>query len=327
MKYRKFGSLDWNVSEIGLGCWQIGADWGEVREDKAKEVLKSSFENGVNFFDTADVYGMGRSEKFVGEFIKSVSERIYVATKAGRQINPHVAEGYYNKELMESYVDQSLSNLNVETIDLLQMHCPPTEVYSSDHTFDMLDHLVSKGKIQHYGFSVQTVDEALACIKRPNTKSIQVIFNIFRQKPAEKLFEIAKEKKVAIIVRVPLASGLLTGKFSKDSSFAPDDHRNYNINGDAFDVGETFSGVNFNKALDAVEDLKNILPTEITLSQLSLRWILMHDAVSVVIPGAKNKDHVNLNTSSSNINDISSLMDKISNIYTEYFFDDVHHRW
>jgi aryl-alcohol dehydrogenase-like predicted oxidoreductase len=327
MKYRKFGSLDWNVSEIGLGCWQIGADWGEVREDKAKEVLKSSFENGVNFFDTADVYGMGRSEKFVGEFIKSVSERIYVATKAGRQINPHVAEGYYNKELMESYVDQSLSNLNVETIDLLQMHCPPTEVYSSDHTFDMLDHLVSKGKIQHYGFSVQTVDEALACIKRPNTKSIQVIFNIFRQKPAEKLFEIAKEKKVAIIVRVPLASGLLTGKFSKDSSFAPDDHRNYNINGDAFDVGETFSGVNFNKALDAVEDLKNILPTDITLSQLSLRWILMHDAVSVVIPGAKNKDHVNLNTSSSNINEISSLMDKISNIYTEYFFDDVHHRW
>ena len=327
MKYRKFGSLDWNVSEIGLGCWQIGADWGEVSEDKAKEVLKSSFENGVNFFDTADVYGMGRSEKFVGDFLKSVSERIYVATKAGRQINPHVAEGYYNKELMESYVDQSLSNLNVETIDLLQMHCPPTEVYSSDHTFDMLDHLVSKGKIQHYGFSVQTVDEALACIKRPNTKSIQVIFNIFRQKPAEKLFEIAKEKKVAIIVRVPLASGLLTGKFSKDSSFAPDDHRNYNINGDAFDVGETFSGVNFNKALDAVEDLKNILPTDITLSQLSLRWILMHDAVTVVIPGAKNKDHVNLNTSSSNINEISSLMDKISNIYTEYFFDDVHHRW
>ena len=327
MKYRKFGSLDWNVSEIGLGCWQIGADWGNVSEEKANEVLQSSFENGVNFFDTADVYGDGRSEKLVGNFINSISERIYVATKAGRRINPHVANGYYDNDLMESFVDRSLSNLNIETIDLLQMHCPPTEVYSSDHTFDMLDHLVSKGKIQHYGFSVQTVDEALACIKRPNTKSIQVIFNIFRQKPAEKLYEIAKEKKVAIIVRVPLASGLLTGKFSKDSSFAPDDHRNYNINGDAFDVGETFSGVNFNKALDAVEDLKNILPTDITLSQLSLRWILMHDAVSVVIPGAKNKDHVNLNTSSSNINEISSLMEKISNIYTEYFFDDVHHRW
>ena len=270
---------------------------------------------------------MGRSEKFVGEFIKSVSERIYVATKAGRQINPHVAEGYYDKALMESYVDQSLSNLNVETIDLLQMHCPPTEVYSSDKTFEMLDYLVSKGKIQNYGFSVQTVDEALECIKRPNTKSIQVIFNIFRQKPAEELFKIAKEKEIAIIVRVPLASGLLTGKFNKDSSFAPDDHRNYNINGDAFDVGETFSGVNFTKALEAVDDLKNILPDGITLSQLSLKWILMHDAVSIVIPGAKNKEHVSLNTSSSQIEDISSLMNQINSVYTKYFYDDVHHRW
>ena len=326
MKYRKFGSLEWNVSEIGLGCWQIGADWGNVSEKKANEVLKSSFENGVNFFDTADVYGMGRSEKFVGDFLKSVSDRIYVATKAGRQINPHVAKGYYDKDLMESYVDQSLSNLKVETIDLLQMHCPPTEVYSSDNTFEMLDYLVSKGKIQNYGFSVQTVDEALECIKRPNTKSIQVIFNIFRQKPAEKLFKIAKEKKVAIIVRVPLASGLLTGKFNKDSSFAPDDHRNYNINGDAFDVGETFSGVNFNKALEAVDELKNILPEGITLSQLSLKWILMHDAVSIVIPGAKNKDHVGLNTSSSELDNISSLMNEINSVYTKYFFDDVHHR-
>ena len=327
MKYRKFGSLDWNVSEIGLGCWQIGADWGNVSEEKANEVLQSSFENGVNFFDTADVYGDGRSEKFVGNFINSISERIYVATKAGRQINPHVAKGYYDKDLMESYVNQSLSNLNVETIDLLQMHCPPTEVYSSDNTFEMLDYLVSKGKIQNYGFSVQTVDEALECIKRPNTKSIQVIFNIFRQKPAEKLFKIAKEKKVAIIVRVPLASGLLTGKFNKDSSFAPDDHRNYNINGDAFDVGETFSGVNFNKALEAVDELKNILPEGITLSQLSLKWILMHDAVSIVIPGAKNKYHVGLNTSASELNEISSLMNEIYSVYTKYFFDDVHHRW
>ena len=327
MKYRKFGSLDWDVSEIGLGCWQIGADWGNVSEEKANEVLKSSFENGVNFFDTADVYGDGRSEKFVGNFINSISERIFVATKAGRRINPHVANGYYDKDLMESFVDRSLSNLNIETIDLLQMHCPPTEVYSSDKTFEMLDYLVSKGKIQNYGFSVQTVDEALECIKRPNTKSIQVIFNIFRQKPAEELFKIAKEKEIAIIVRVPLASGLLTGKFNKDSSFAPDDHRNYNINGDAFDVGETFSGVNFTKALEAVDDLKNILPDGMTLSQLSLKWILMHDAVTVVIPGAKNKEHVNLNTSSSEIEDISSLMNQINSVYTKYFYDDVHHRW
>ena len=187
MKYRKFGSLDWNVSEIGLGCWQIGADWGNVSEEKANEVLQPSFENGVNFFDTADVYGDGRSEKFVGNFINSISERIYVATKAGRRINPHVANGYYDKDLMESFVDRSLSNLNIETIDLLQMHCPPTEVYSSGHTFEMLDYLVGKGKIQNYGFSVETVDQALECIKKPQTKSIQVIFNIFRQKPSEEL--------------------------------------------------------------------------------------------------------------------------------------------
>ena len=327
MKFRKFGSLDWKISEIGLGCWQIGADWGNVSEDKAIEVLKSSFENGVNFYDTADVYGDGRSEKLVGKFIKSISDRVYVATKAGRRINPHVATGYFDKAQMESFVDRSLYNLNIETIDLLQMHCPPTEVYSSNHTFEMLDYLIGKGKIQNYGFSVETIDQALECIKRPNTKSVQVIFNIFRQKPAEKLFEIAKEKKVAIIVRVPLASGLLTGKFKKDSFFASDDHRNYNIKGEAFDIGETFSGVNFDKALEAVNELKNILPAGITLSQLSLKWILMHDAVSVVIPGAKNKDHVDLNTSSSELKEVSSLMNEINSIYTKYFFNDVHHRW
>ena len=327
MKFRKFGSLDWKISEIGLGCWQIGADWGNVSEDKAIEVLKSSFENGVNFYDTADVYGDGRSEKLVGKFIKSISDRVYVATKAGRRINPHVATGYFDKAQMESFVDRSLYNLNIETIDLLQMHCPPTEVYSSNHTFEMLDYLIGKGKIQNYGFSVETIDQALECIKRPNTKSVQVIFNIFRQKPAEKLFEIAKEKKVAIIVRVPLASGLLTGKFKKDSFFASDDHRNYNIKGEAFDIGETFSGVNFDKALEAVNELKNILPAGITLSQLSLKWILMHDAVSVVIPGAKNKDHVDLNTSSSELKEVSSLMNEINSIYTNYFFNDVHHRW
>ena len=327
MNYRTFSNLGWNVSEIGLGCWQIGWCWGDVSDEDARNVLREALDKGVNFFDTSDTYGDGRSEKFVGNFINSISERIYVATKAGRRINPHVSNGYYDKDLMESFVDRSLSNLNIETIDLLQMHCPPTEVYSSDHTFEMLGYLVDKGKIQNYGFSVQTVAEALECIKRPNTKSIQVIFNIFRQKPAEELFKIAKEKEIAIIVRVPLASGLLTGKFNKDSSFAPDDHRNYNINGDAFDVGETFSGVNFTKALEAVDDLKNILPDGMTLSQLSLKWILMHDAVTVVIPGAKNKEHVNLNTSSSEIEDISSLMNQINSVYTKYFYDDIHHRW
>ena len=199
MKYRKFGKLDWNISEVSLGCWAIGADWGHVSEEVAKEVLKNSFENGVNFFDTADVYGDGRSEKLVGEFINSISERIYVATKAGRRINPHEASGYYDIDLMESFVDRSLKNLKVETIDLLQMHCPPTEVYSSNSTYQMLDTLVEKGKIQNYGFSVQTVNEAVECIQRPNTKSIQIIFNMLRLKPSENFFKIAKEKNIAIL--------------------------------------------------------------------------------------------------------------------------------
>ena len=327
MKYRKFGKLDWKISEISLGCWAIGADWGDVSDTNAKEVLKTSFENGVNFFDTADVYGDGRSEKFIGEFINSTSEKIYVATKAGRRINPHTSSGYYNKELMESFVDRSLKNLKVETIDLLQMHCPPTEVYSDDRTFAMLDYLVDKGKIQNYGFSVQTVEEALECIKRPNTKSIQIIFNMFRLKPNEKFFEIAKKKNVAIIVRVPLASGLLTGKMDINSSFSENDHRTYNINGDAFDVGETFSGVEFKKAINIIDKYKNILPKDFTLSQLALKWILMHDEVSVVIPGAKNKNQVLNNILASEKKEIYELMEEISSIYKNYLYDDVHHCW
>ena len=327
MKKRKFGKIGWEVSEIGLGCWAMGADWGEVSEEDAKNILKTSFENGVNFIDTADVYGDGRSEKFVGEFINSTSERIYVATKAGRRINPHEAEGYYDINLMKSYVDRSLQNLNVETIDLLQMHCPPTEVYSHDLTYEMLDHLVTKGKIQHYGFSVQTVEEAIACINRPHTKSVQIIFNMLRLKPAEEFFKKAKDKNIAIIVRVPLASGLLTGKMNSNSTFPENDHRNYNIKGDAFDVGETFSGVDFNKALKVVEKLKLIIPDGFSLSQLALKWILMHDAVSVVIPGAKNPDQALDNISASSLPNINDLMKQIEDIYTTHLKDDIHPRW
>jgi len=327
MKKRKFGKIGWDISEISLGCWAIGADWGDVSEEDAKDILKSSFDNGVNFFDTADVYGDGRSEKFVGEFINSTSERIYVATKAGRRIFPHEAKGYYNKELMESYVDRSLENLGVETIDLLQMHCPPTEVYSDDLTYEMLDHLVAKGKIQHYGFSVQTVEEAIKCIQRPHTKSVQIIFNMLRLKPAEEFFKLAKDKNIAIIVRVPLASGLLTGKMNTDSSFPENDHRNYNIKGDAFDVGETFSGVDFSKALEVVEELKSLTPDGFSLSQLALKWILMHDEVSVVIPGAKNSDQALKNISASALPDIPNLMEKIETIYNTHLKNDIHPRW
>ena len=327
MKTRKFGKIGWDISEISLGCWAMGADWGEVSEENAKNILKTSFENGVNFFDTADVYGDGRSEKFVGEFINSTSERIYVATKAGRRINPHESSGYYDKDLMESFVDRSLENLNVETIDLLQMHCPPSEVYSNDLTYEMLDYLAQKGKIQHYGFSVQTVEEALECIQRPNTKSVQIIFNMLRLKPAEEFFKMAKDKNIAVIVRVPLASGILTGKMNSNSTFPENDHRNYNIKGDAFDVGETFSGVNFNKALDVVEELKSIIPDGFTLSQLALKWILMHKEVSVVIPGAKNSDQVLNNISASSLPPIENLMQNIEDIYNTFLKADIHSRW
>ena len=327
MKKRKFGKIGWDVSEISLGCWAMGADWGDVSEENARNILKTSFDNGVNFFDTADVYGDGRSEKFVGEFINSTSERIYVATKAGRRIFPHEASGYYDKDLMESYVDRSLENLGVETIDLLQMHCPPTEVYSHDLTYEMLDNLVAKGKIQHYGFSVQTVEEAIQCIQRPHTKSVQIIFNMLRLKPAEEFFKIAQDKNIAIIVRVPLASGLLTGKMNTNSSFPENDHRNYNIKGDAFDVGETFSGVDFNKALTVVEELKSLTPEGFSLSQLALKWILMHDEVSAVIPGAKNSDQALKNISASTLPDIQNLMEKIENIYNTHLKNDIHPRW
>ena len=220
-----------------------------------------------------------------------------------------------------------VKNLNIECIDLLQLHCPPNEICSDPETYELLDKIVQKGKILHYGVSVHNLDDAYSAIKFPNVKSIQLVFNIFRQKPLDHFFQEAKNNNVAIIARGPLASGLLAGNINKNTIFPKDDHRNYNINGDAFDVGETFSGVNYSKALEAVEELKNIIPSEITLSQLSLKWILMHEAVSIVIPGAKNKDHVDLNTSSSEVNEISSLMNAINKIYTKYFYDDVHHRW
>ena len=318
--------MGWRVSEIGLGCWAIGADWGDVSIEDAREVLKTSLDKGVNFYDTADVYGDGRSEQLVSELIKFTSERLYVATKAGRRLNPHTAEGY-NLANIESYVDRSLKNLNVECIDLLQLHCPPTETYSKKETYGMLDEIVTKGKIANYGISVETVSQAQEAIKNPNIKSIQIIFNIFRQKPSEDFFKQAAAKNVAIIVRVPLASGMLTGKMNKDWVFPENDHRNYNIKGEAFDVGETFSGVNFEKGLEAVERLKDILPTGFSLTDLALKWILMHKEVTVVIPGAKNKEQVEKNFMASDKDDISEIISKINLVYDELIKSDVHGRW
>jgi aryl-alcohol dehydrogenase-like predicted oxidoreductase len=326
MKFRKFSNIGWQVSEVGLGCWAIGSEWGDVSKEDANEVLKTSLDNGVNFFDTADVYGDGRSEQFIGELLKSTSEKIYVATKSGRRLNPHNSEGY-NPQNIESFIDRSLKNLRVECIDLLQLHCPPSDVCSKKETYEMMDDIVKKGKILHYGVSVEKVSEALDAIQFPNVKSIQIIFNMFRQKPSEEFFKEAAKRDVAIIVRVPLASGLLTGKMTKDSSFPANDHRNYNIKGEAFDVGETFSGVSFEKGLLAVEELKQLLPENFTMADLALKWILMHDEVTVAIPGAKNKQQASLNINSVYLEEISSLMPLIKNIYDKYFWDDIHHLW
>ena len=326
MQYRKFSNLGWEISEIGLGCWAIGSEWGEVSEHDARDVLKTSLDKGINFFDTADVYGDGRSEKFVGELIRSTSEKIFVATKSGRRLNPHTGDGY-NLKNIEKFIDRSLINLGIDCIHLLQLHCPPTEICPKKETYEMMDEIVKKGKIAHYGVSVHKISDAMEAIQNPNVKSIQMVFNIFRQRPAEVFFKEAKKKKIAIIARGPLASGLLTGKFNKETKFAENDHRNYNINGKAFDVGETFSGVNFEKGLEAVEELKKLVPDNFSLSELALKWILMHDAVTVVIPGAVNKSQVQMNASVSDLEDISYLLPKINSIYEELIKPEVHHRW
>jgi aryl-alcohol dehydrogenase-like predicted oxidoreductase len=326
MKFREFSDIGWRVSEIGLGCWAIGSEWGDVSKEDATEVLNTSLDNGINFFDTADVYGDGRSEQFIGELLKTTNEKIYVATKSGRRLNPHNSEGY-NPQNIESFIDRSLKNLGVECIDLLQLHCPPSDVCSKKETYEMMDDIVKKGKILHYGVSVEKVSEAMDAIQFPNVKSIQIIFNMFRQKPSEEFFKEAAQRDVAIIARVPLASGLLTGKMTKDSFFPANDHRNYNIKGEAFDVGETFSGVSFEKGLEAVEELKKLLPENFTLADFALKWILMHDEVTVAIPGAKNKQQASLNVNSIDLDEISELMPSIKNIYDKYFREDIHHRW
>ena len=326
MKYREFSNLGWKVSEIGIGCWAIGSEWGDVSENDAKDALYASLDNGINFFDTADVYGDGRSEKIIGEVLKNSNEKIYVATKAGRRLNPHNADGY-NLKNIESFIDRSLSNLGIDIIDLVQLHCPPSEICGKPETYEMMDEIVKKGKIKYYGVSVEKVSEALDAIKHPNVKSIQIIFNIFRQKPSEIFFHEAKKNNVAIIARVPLASGLLTGKMNNNSSFPKNDHRNYNINGDAFDVGETFSGVNFSKGLEAVEELKKIIPNGFSLTDLALKWILSHPEVTVVIPGAKNKIQAELNVKASELSDISSIKESIKEIYSKYFKKDIHSNW
>jgi aryl-alcohol dehydrogenase-like predicted oxidoreductase len=328
MKYRELGRTGWKVSEISFGAWAIGGAWGTVDDDESLKALHTAIDNGVNFIDTADGYGEGHSERLIGQVLKQRSETIYVATKAGRLLNPHVADGY-NRENLSAFVESSLKNLDTDCIDLLQLHCPPTEVYYRPEVFAILDDLVQAGKIKHYGVSVEKVEEALKAIEYPNIKTVQIIFNMLRHRPTELFFQEAKRRKIGILARVPLASGLLTGKITADTVFEDDDHRNFNKHGQHFDVGETFSGVeDLERGLPAIDAIKALVPEGVTMAQFALRWILMFDAVTCAIPGAKNPSQATDNAKSSALPALSDeTMAKIRAAYDTYIRDQVHHRW
>ena len=323
-----FGRTGRTTSRIGFGAWAIGGTWGEVSLEDAKATLHAALDEGMTFIDTADVYGDGRSERIIREVLaERPGDRPFVATKAGRRLNPHVAEGYTAANL-EAFIDRSLMNLGVERLDLVQLHCPPTPVYSDPTVFAALDEIKRKGKIADYGVSVETVDEARTAIRQPGVVSVQIIYNLFRMKPAEVFFPEAKAASVAVIARVPLASGLLTGKMTRDSRFAADDHRSFNRNGEAFDKGETFSGVPFEVALDAVEELRALVPEGATMAAFSLRWILMEEAVTVVIPGAKSPAQARANAAAATVAPLSEqVMLAAREVYDRRIKAHVHGSW
>jgi aryl-alcohol dehydrogenase-like predicted oxidoreductase len=327
MNYRPFGRTGWEVSDISFGAWAIGADWGQVSEVDAIDALHAAIDQGTNFIDTADVYGDGRSERLIARVLQERSEPVYVVTKAGRRLNPHTASGY-NRANLTAFVERSLKNLNVEALDLVQLHCPPTEIYYNPELFGVLDDLVQAGKIKYYGVSVEKVEEALKAIEYPNVQSVQIIFNIFRQRPVDLFFDLARERRVAILARVPLASGLLTGKMTRQTTFTADDHRNYNRHGEAFDVGETFSGVDYETGLAAVDRIRPLVPEGVTMAQFALRWTLMFDAVSCAIPGAKNRQQAVDNARASDLPPLSDhVMAQLKTIYDEQIWAQVHQRW
>ncbi|GHO64728.1 aldo/keto reductase [Ktedonobacter sp. SOSP1-52] len=329
MRYRSFGRTGWNVSEIGFGAWGIGGDaWGQQDDTAALAALNKAIDLGVNFIDTADVYGDGHSEQLIAQVRKARKEELIIVTKAGRRLNPHTAEGYNNRQNLAGFIERSLRNLDVEALDLVQLHCPPSEVYAMPEVFAILDDLQQQGKIRNYGVSVEKVEEALKAIQYSNVKSVQIIFNMFRLKPAEQFFAAARERNVGVIVRVPLASGLLTGKFSVQSQFSTSDHRNYNRHGEAFDQGETFSGVDYEEGLKAVEELRDLVPEGTTMAQFALRWILMFPEVSTVIAGAKNPQQAQDNTAASELPALSDeTMKRIQELYDRRFRASVHSRW
>ena len=327
LKYRPLGRTGWDVSDISFGAWAIGGFWGNVSDEESLAALNRAIDEGVNFIDTADVYGDGRSERLIAQLKKQRKEEIIVATKAGRKLPKQTVAGY-SRENLTRWIDDSLRNLQFEALDLLQLHCPSTDLYDHAEVFGVLDDFVKAGKIRFYGVSVEKIEEALKAIEYPNVQSVQIIFNCFRQRPAEEFFPRAKEKKVGILARVPLASGMLTGKLRPDSKFAKDDHRNFNRHGELFDVGETFSGVDYETGLKATEEIRALLPSGVSMSQLALRWILMFDAVTCAIPGGKTPAQVSDNCRASELDSLTSeQMAGMKRIYDEKIRPLVHNRW
>lgn len=327
MKYRTLGRTGWSVSEVSFGAWAIGSAWGTVNDENSLAALHRALDCGVNLFDSADVYGNGRSERLLARLRKERSEPFYVLTKAGRRLDPHVASGY-NRANLTAFVERSLRNLSTEAIDLLQLHCPPTEVYYMPEVFGILDDLVAQGKLRHYGVSVEKVEEALKAIEYPGVQSVQIIFNMFRQRPADLFFERAQHRQVGILARLPLSSGMLTGKMRADTPFESSDHRAFNRHGESFDRGETFSGVDYQVGLEAVEELRAILPAGMSMAQFAMRWILMFPAVTCVIPGGKNPVQVEENTRTADLPELSGeVMQKVAEIYTRQIRPLVHHYW
>ncbi|MGX9990899.1 aldo/keto reductase [Rhizobium sp. Z1P35] len=328
MKHHAFGRMPFTVTNVGFGAWQIGGSWGDISEADGRAALNAALDAGMTFIDTADVYGDGRSEKIIADVLKTRGgERPMVATKAGRRLNPHVAEGY-TKANLEGFIDRSLTNLAVDSLDLVQLHCPPRDVLYQPEVFGGLDALQKAGKIKGYGVSVEKVEDGLKAIEYPGVVSIQIIYNIFRQRPNHLFFQEARRRNVAIVARVPLASGLLSGKITRDTHFASDDHRNFNRNGEAFDVGETFAGVPFEVGLQAVEEVRKLVPQGATMAAFALRWILMSDAVIVVIPGARNGEQAKANAAAADLAPLSAdVMAATREIYERLIAPHVHQRW
>ena len=327
MIYRTLGKTNYNISEISLGTWQVGGKWGSPFDpNNAETILKTAIDNGINFIDTADVYSDGLSEKAVGKAVKSYPQKIYIATKCGRKFQPHIDASYTLAALRKS-VEDSLQNIGVDHIDLIQLHCPPWETYYRPEVFDLFDRLKAEGKIGALGVSVEKVEQAIKAMEYDNVTTIQIIFNMFRQRPAELFFDLAKAKNVGIIVRVPLASGLLTGTYSANTTFGADDHRTFNRNGDAFDKGETFSGIDYQKGLEAVRILKDHFG-DTNLALLAIKWVLMYDAVSCVIPGASSPSQAENNLLAADLQQISADdMLFVKSVYDEYIKGDVHQVW